>query len=800
MTTKFDYNHIRAKEARLGQVFNQKLIKAILVLSIIAGFIFGGLILYQGNPLAWLFFAVAILVLMFTIWIQTEIKELPTRDGTDINNIISRELLANLGKKPSQVELAQAAEKTASGRFLANRYGMIPQYVDTIALGVTCTIDEIFEKAYEIREKTNSEHISGATVIAAILECNPRHEDTLKAFKLEMEDIYGGIVWYNYLHGVVKGLKAPRRTGGLGRDLDFGYTPLLQKFAQNVSRTIEGAHIMINQASSQEVIDEMIKVFSHGGRQNVALIGEEGSGRKTIVHAFASELLNADSKISSKLKFRQVFKLDASAMVSVANERGELERLMMQIFGEAYSAKNIILWLDNAQLFFEEGVGSVDISKVILPVIQAGKLRIILTMEQQRFLEIESRNSQLANALNKIMVPPSTPEETMKILQDRVPYYEYEHNVVYTIWALKEAYRLSEKYIHDMVMPGRALNLLEASAGFATERLVTAESVQMSIEKTYGIKMQASQNDDERQRLLNMESLIHERMIDQKQAVRAVSDALRRSAAGVRNEKRPIGTFLFLGPTGVGKTELAKAISDVYFHGEGAIVRIDLNEFVAAESVDRLIEDGAVNENSLTSQVMKRPFSVVLLDEIEKAHPKVLTTLLQLLDEGVLRDIKNREVSFRDTIVVATSNAGADKIRQYIDEGHDLSAVKEELTNELIANGEFKPEFLNRFDEICIFKPLSKEDLGKIFDLTLKGVNKTLESQKITVEVDDDAKAVLVEKGYDPKLGARPMKRVVQSYVENITAKAMLAGNLAAGGNLRIDKEMLDLEDDDDID
>ena len=614
MTTKFDHNHIRAKEARLGQVFNQKLIKAVLVLSIITGFAFGGLILYQGNPLAWLFFAVAILILMFTIWIQTEIKELPSRDGTDINNIISRELLANLGKKPSQVELAQAAEKTASGRFLANRYGMIPQYVDTIALGVTCTIDEIFE--------------------------NPRYEDTLKAFKLEMEDIYGGIVWYNYLHGVVKGMKAPRRTGGLGRDLDFGYTPLLQKFAQNISRTIEGAHIMVNQASSQEVVDEMIKVFSHGGRQNVALIGEEGSGRKTIVHAFASELLNADSKISSKLKFRQIFKLDASAMISVANERGELERLMMQIFGEAYSAKNIILWLDNAQLFFEEGVGSVDISKVILPVIQAGKLRIILTMEQQRFLEIESRNSQLANALNKIMVLPSTPEETMKILQDRVPYYEYEHNVVYTIWALKEAYRLSEKYIHDMVMPGRALNLLEASAGFATERLVTAESVQMSIEKTYGIKMQASQNDDERQRLLNMESLIHERMIDQKQAVRAVSDALRRSAAGVRNEKRPIGTFLFLGPTGVGKTELAKAISDVYFHGEGTIVRIDLNEFVAAESVDRLIEDGAINENSLTSQVMKRPFSVVLLDEIEKAHPKVLTTLLQLLDEGVLRDIK----------------------------------------------------------------------------------------------------------------------------------------------------------------
>lgn len=195
---------------------------------------------------------------------------------------------------------------------------------------------------------------------------------------------------------------------------------------------------------------------------------------------------------------------------------------------------------------------------------------------------------------------------------------------------------------------------------------------------------------------------------------------------------------------------------------------------------------------------MKRPFAVVLLDEIEKAHPKVLTTLLQLLDEGVLRDIKNREVSFRDTIVVATSNAGADRIRELIDAGTDLAEVKDDLMNELIANGEFKPEFLNRFDEICVFKPLSKKDLGKIFDLILKGVNKTLEPQKITVEVDDDAKEFMVDKGYDPKLGARPMRRVVQSYVENTLAKAMLAGQLGAGGNLRIDKEMLGIDDDDD--
>ena len=270
-----------------------------------------------------------------------------------------------------------------------------------------------------------------------------------------------------------------------------------------------------------------------------------------------------------------------------------------------------------------------------------------------------------------------------------------------------------------------------------------------------------------------------------------MSDALRRAAAGVRNEQRPIGTFLFLGPTGVGKTELAKAISDVYFKGEGEIVRVDLNEYVSADDVQRLIADGATNELSLTAQVMKHPFSVVLLDEIEKAHPIVLTTLLQLLDEGILRDVNNREVSFRDTIVVATSNAGANKIREYIDAGEDMVTIKEQLTNELISSGEFKPEFLNRFDEICVFQPLTKESLFSIVDIIIAGVNKTLEPRKISVSLNDEAKQLLVERGYDPKLGARPMRRIVSKTVENIVARSVLSGAADNGAQIVIAAAMI---------
>jgi ATP-dependent Clp protease ATP-binding subunit ClpC len=323
---------------------------------------------------------------------------------------------------------------------------------------------------------------------------------------------------------------------------------------------------------------------------------------------------------------------------------------------------------------------------------------------------------------------------------------------------------------------------------------VTDLSVQSAIEKNYGVKIKVADTEEDRNKLLNLEQLIHERMVDQEEAVSAVANALRRAAAGVKNTGRPIGTFLFVGPTGVGKTELAKAISEVYFNGEENIIRLDMNEFVSPSDVSRLIKDGAEDPMSLTAQVMKQPFAVVLLDEIEKAHPSVITTLLQVLDEGILRDEKNREVSFRDAIIIVTSNAGANEIRDKIASGVKIEEFKEEFTENLIQSGEFKPEFLNRFDEICLFKPLSKDDLLKILDLILKSVNKSLAPQKISVSLDDAAKSILVEKGYDPKMGARPMRRVVQKSVENIVAAAIISGRATPGSTLHITPDEINIQ------
>ena len=789
---KFDYHSWRARRARVARILDKPFWR-VLAACVAILMILGGIwLLCLKNALGWLLAGFSGIFVMLFFWIKYDLAVIEVGKGGTINDYLSRRCLGLLSRDPKPQEVARMLLKTKSGRFMMVRFGISPDFMEIMATGAG-DMDKVFFNALRIREKTNSAQIGGAVLLVALIESFPEFETVLAKMKLAPIDLYRGVDWFNHLHGLVDGEKKPRRTGGIARDLTFGYTPLLSQFGVNISeQRARASKTQIYQKVRQEALAKMIQIFSHQGRQNVALIGAYGSGRTTTVNAFAEILLDAESKIPRDLKFRQIFVLDASAIISAAAGRS-VEGLVVRILNEAFAAKNIIICLDNAHLFFENGVGSIDISNVLLPILEAGRLRMILTMDQQRYLEISARNSALANALNKIMIEPADEMETLRILEDLVPTLEYRHNVVYMYRTLGEAYRLSERYIHDIEMPGRAKLLLESAANFAENGIVLPESAQRAVERTQGVKIQLAETTDDREKLLNLEDLLHQRMVDQVEAVKVVSDALRRAAVGVRNEKRPIGTFLFLGPTGVGKTELAKALSEVYFDGEKQVVRLDLNEFVRAEDVQRLIADGAEDEMSLTAQVMKKPFSVVLLDEIEKAHPQVLTTLLQVLDEGILRDARNREVSFRDAIIIATSNAGADKIRAEIAAGRNLEDFQEQFVNDLIDSGQFKPEFLNRFDEICLFKPLSREDLVAILDLTIASVNKTLAPQKIEVVVADDAKEILVERGYDPRLGARPMRRVVQRTVENIVAKSVLSGVTGAGAKVVVTKDDLNV-------
>ena len=793
VTAQFNHGSNRAQKARIGHVLGGVWLRLCLVIGVLlllagAGFVVVGL------ALGWAVLGIAAVPLMLRTWHQGELRHIPARpEPATIDDVLSGDVLGQLPARPTPRDLAQAIGRVSSGQFIGVRFGITPQVLINMTPEDATLTTKIWEAAIVLQDELQMERITAPLLAVAILRTSPGYDQLLAYLQLDDADLAMGVRWQQHLRDLIDEHRRPRRTGGVARDWSFGYTPLLSRYGSNISERLgRGRSLATRLEAHEAVLDQLVNIFGKEGRQNAALIGQTGSGKTTIVETFAERLLDATATLPSHLKFSQVVMLDATSLVSAAGGRGELEHLVQQLLVEAYSAKNIILCLDNAQLFFEEGVGSVDLSNVLLPILEAGRLRIILTMEQQRFLQISARNPALANALNRLTVDRASEPETLRVMQDQLLVLEFRHHVTYMYQALQEAYRLSERYVYDLAMPGRAVKLLESAAGYAQDGLVTKQSVQQAIEQTMDVKVGVASDVGEREKLLQLEDLIHKRMINQSRAVSVVSDALRRARAGVRNQNRPIGAFLFLGPTGVGKTELAKALADVYFGGEDRLIRLDLNEFVRSEDVVRLIADGANDPTSLTAQVMKQPFSVVLLDEIEKAHPDVLTTLLQLLDEGILRDIKNREVSFRDAIVIATSNAGADRVREYIERGYQLEQFESQFTDELISSNQFRPEFLNRFDEIVVFRPLNKDELLQVVDLILVSINKTLALQKVSVAVDQDAKELLVDRGYDPRLGARPMRRVVQRAVENTVAKQLLAGSVAPGGVMTITREQVE--------
>ena len=787
-----NYDSLRAKKAR----FTKRLGRAwqfVVYLLIPLPILLGGVLLVEDNPLGWFVVSLAAPIVMLALWWRGDLRTMAIRTPSEtMDDVLSADVLGRLPRDPSPRQIAEVVGQIRAGQFMAVRLGLSANFLVHVASEDPNDTQALWQSALAVWERSGSPKITGAVLAAALVEQFPNYEGLLANLKIGMEDVERGIRWYERIKLMIEQFaEKPLNTGGIARDWSFGWTPMLTRFAQNLSMQVSGGTIMTKTEIHKVPLERLLSTFSSGGRQNIALVGPDGAGKSTIVAAFAEMLIDGHQNVPKNLLYQQVFLLDASSLISQASGRGELEGLVTHIMNEAYLAKNIILCLDNAQLFFEEAVGSVDLSNILLPILEAGKLRIILTMDEQRFLQISQRNSALAHALNTLNIAPTGELDTFDIMRDQLINLEHRHKVTYMYQSITEAYRIADRYVQDLAMPGKALKILESAGQYAQDGLVTQQSVYTAAEQTMNLKIAAPDTQDEKEKLLNLEDLIHQRMINQTRAVSVVSDAIRRARAGVRNQDRPIGTFLFLGPTGVGKTELSKALADVYFGGEDNIIRLDLNEFVRAEDVARIIADGANDPLSLTAQVSKRPFSVVLLDEIEKAHSQVLTTLLQLLDEGILRDENNREISFRDAIVIATSNAGAERIAEYINRGYQLEQFEDQFVSELINANLFRPEFLNRFDEIVVFRPLGKEELMQVLDLILKGVNNTLAPQKIQVAVEDEGKKLLVDAGYDPRLGARPMRRVVQRAVENVVAKQLLAGTVAPGSTTIISAEQI---------
>lgn len=776
---------MRAKKSRIALAFRNKPLILGLQLIFWTSFLLGLAAIVTGESRGFLLLSAASATLMLILWNKGELRQLHKAHGhSSIDGLLDPEVLANLrGNAPSAKDVWQAAKNTEASYFFQNRFMLHPSIFDQLLSKEPNSANIVWERAESLRKKYALPDYPAAVIIAALLKSVPNIDQLLSQAKLEMNDIESGIAWLSSILAKRELASKRQHFGGLGRDLAYGYTPILGRLGHNISHEVESYGFFEDTSVHDQIVDQMVNAMGSGNSE-LALVGEVGSGRTTSVYAFAKRLL-VPGDVPPSIRHHQVVGLDAPSLISHARNPGELENLMIQLLNEAIRAKNIILFFDDAYVFFSEGTGSVDLSKVLLPVLETGSVRTIFALSPKE-LQLLGSASSIVSRLQRMHVQPSDEVSTIHVLRDRVLIYEHQHKVLFTNQALREAFRLGSRYVDDQVMPGAALSVLKSAAPLAKDGYVTAEVVQRSVEASQGVKLTHA-GQDESAKLLSLEDDLHKYVINQKQAVSVIADALRRSRSGVGNPERPIGTFLFLGPTGVGKTELSKALARVYFGSEESIVRVDMNQFVSPEDVDRLVTPMLGKQLGFLGQMRKQPFSVVLLDEIEKAHPNVVNLLLQMLDEGVMKDIDNKAVSFKDAIIIATSNAGADKIRQMIEDGEDIVAAQEKLTDHIIEQKIFAPEFVNRFDEVVMFRPLSPEELLSVVDLIIASINKTLDSQKVQVELTESAKKWLVEKGYDQRLGARPMRRVAQKYVENILAKKLLEKSASSGSLVKLD-------------
>lgn len=791
MKPVIDLHSLRAKKARLGRNIGQTGYNLLLFIIFICLVGIVWLVISKQLHFIYLLVAVILACYILAVWWNQDLSKLPT-GGNDLNDRLSVDVLSWLN--PRQVLTPKTLWQDISGHwqaiFFTNHLLLPPTFVEQYLSNNEYDLNLAMDFAAKIAQQNNSQTIELGFVAAGLLSSCPSVNELLIHSKLQPSDVSEVASWLGRLSENMN--REKQSFGGIGRDWSFGFTPLLNRFGENISLAIAKYGANFGWLTNSNGVQAIEAAFNNNVGV-VALIGPTGIGKTSHVYALAQKLIEGRTKQS--LAYNQVFSLDAAFILSNTKGAGDLEYFFNSLASESAKAGHIILFLDNSQLFFTEGLGSFNAANILLPIFQSRRVRIILAFTPEDYQRLKTSFPALANLITPVVIAEQPEAGIMRILEDNAIKLENRNKVLIAFEAINEAYRLSGRYNQDEAYPGKAIKLLEQSVANSSDKVVTAESVQKTIEQTVGVKV-GSAAPVEADALLHLEDRIHHRMINQSRAVNVVAAALRRSRAGVSDPHRPIGSFLFLGPTGVGKTELAKSLAGEYFGSENNLIRLDMSEYQQSEDVKRLLNNGQNESAGLIMSVRQQPFCVVLLDEIEKAHPNILNLLLQLLDEGQLTDDKGKPTSFKDCIIIATSNAGAQEIRERVQKGQSLESFEEAFIDQIINSGQFKPELINRFDEIVLFRPLLPAELSQIVSLMMNQVNKTLSSQNISVELTEAAVNKVVEAGYDPRLGARPMRRVLQRAVEDSIAQRILQKQILPGDHVKLDAKDLNVTKD----
>ena len=687
--------------------------------------------------------------------------------------------------------------------------------------------------AYEEARELEASYIGPEHVLLALARDEEGEAGTvLRRFGLGHTTLRGAVV---------------RGVDRAGEPTETSATKKLDQYSRDLTRLAREGKLdpVIGRADE---IEQTIEILSRRTKNNPVLIGDPGVGKTAIVEGIAQRIVN--DEVPETLAGRRLVALDLSGMIAGTKYRGEFEERLKTVIDEiTENAEKMIVFIDELHTVVGAGAaeGAMDASNMLKPALARGELHVIGATTLDEYRKHIEKDAALERRFQPVLVREPTIEETIQILYGLKDRYEAYHRVRITDEAIVAAAELSDRYIGDRFLPDKAIDLIDqASArirlraktkpedtkeleeeiqrlqrerdqavsaedydraqelkGDIDERRgqlssqepgrqrapeVTMEDIAEVVSRATGIPV-SQLTQEERDRLLRLEERLHERVVGQDEAVEAVAEAVRRGRAGLGDPSRPIGSFLFLGPTGVGKTELARTLAEVLFGDEDMVTRLDMSEFQERHTVSRLVGAppgyvGYEEAGQLTEAVRRKPYSVILLDEIEKAHGDVFNILLQILDDGRLTDAQGRTVDFKNTVVIMTSNLGAQRIMAHARKKESFETLKEDMMQLLRAH--FRPEFLNRIDEIIVFRALTREQVEQIARLLFDRVARRLRAQRIEIEVTDQAIAHLAEAGFDPEFGARPLRRTIQRLVENPLSRMLLEGALEEGDRVTV--------------
>src|SRR3989339_649485 len=553
-------------------------------------------------------------------------------------------------------------------------------------------------------------------------------------------------------------------------------------------RKVTPKNFIIPCLEKDKMIKEIIFQNFESGEHGVILTGPPNVGKNMVVAGIAQRMVSEN--VPDIFKDKRLVEMDAARLISGATP-SQAEGRMMAIIDELAKSKNIVLFIDNIENIIGITSGeeqSLDLSEVLASSLERNDFYCIASSTNKNYIKY-IENTALGNTMKRINIEEPEENQAIQMLESKIGHIEVKYKIYFSYSAIEQVIKLSKKYIHDQYLPGKAVNILELVAVRTAKKgknsIVSEEDISEVISEITSIPI-SKVGEDEGKKLLNLEKQIHERMINQVEAVEMVSASLRRARIQMREDKRPIASFLFLGPTGVGKTELAKTVSSVYFGDEKYMIRLDMSEYQHPDSIKKMIGDASGTKGYLTEQVRKSPFSLVLLDEIEKAHGDILNLFLACFDDGRLTDGEGRTIDFTNTIIIATSNAGALYIQDEVRKGTPIEKIEQVLVNEHL-NKIMRPELINRFDGIIVFKPLSMENVVDIARLMLIKTGRMLEKKGIGFRVDERGLKKIAEMGFDPQFGARPLRRLLQDSIDNEIANSILGGRLERRDTVIID-------------